>query len=70
MNADKMVRYWIHTITPLHVGAGKGLGYIDLPIAREKVTNWPYIPGSSVKGVISDYYGADEESRFRYHRQR
>ena len=49
-------RYWIHTVTPLHVGAGRGLGYIDLPIAREKVTNWPYIPGSSIKGVIADYH--------------
>ena len=55
------VRYWIHTVTPLHVGAGRGLGYIDLPIAREKVTNWPYVPGSSVKGVIADHYGASSE---------
>ena len=54
------VRYWIHTVTPLHVGAGRGLGYIDLPIAREKVTNWPYVPGSSVKGVIADHYGASD----------
>lgn len=63
MSENTTLRYWIHTITPLHVGAGRGLGYIDLPISREKVTNWPYIPGSSVKGVISDHYGADEDSR-------
>ena len=63
MSENKTSRYWIHTITPLHVGAGRGLGYIDLPISREKVTNWPYIPGSSVKGVIADYHGADENSR-------
>ena len=56
-------RYWIHAITPLHVGAGRGLGYIDMPIAREKVTNWPYIPGSSIKGVIADKYNASEENR-------
>ena len=55
--------YWIHTVTPLHVGAGRGVGYIDLPIAREKVTNWPYIPGSAVKGVIADNFNASEESR-------
>lgn len=53
---SKEVRYWIHTITPLHLGAGRGLDFIDLPIVRERVTNWPYIPGSSVKGVISDYF--------------
>ena len=56
-------RYWLHAITPLHVGAGRGLGYIDMPIAREKVTNWPYIPGSSLKGVIADKYNASEENR-------
>lgn len=56
-------RYWIHSVTPLHLGAGRGLGYIDLPVAREKVTNWPFIPGSSVKGVIADHFGADDSSR-------
>lgn len=56
-------RYWIHTVTPLHVGTGRGVGYIDLPIAREKVTNWPCIPGSAVKGVVADHFGATEEER-------
>ncbi|MGL4595466.1 MAG: type III-B CRISPR module RAMP protein Cmr4 [Thermoguttaceae bacterium] len=56
--------FWIHALTPLHVGAGRGLGYIDLPIVREKVTNFPYIPGSAIKGVIADKYGAsDKETR-------
>ena len=56
--------YWIHVVSPLHVGAGRGVGYIDLPIVREKVTNWPYIPGSAVKGVIADYFEAStKESR-------
>ena len=54
--------YWLHATTPLHVGAGRGLGYIDMPIVREKVTNWPYIPGSSIKGVIADHFGASEET--------
>ena len=53
--------YWLHAVTPVHVGAGRGLGYIDMPIVREKVTNWPYIPGSSIKGVIADHFGASEE---------
>ncbi len=48
--------FWIHSLTPLHVGAGQGVGFIDLPIMREKVTNWPVIPGSSVKGVLRDYH--------------
>ncbi len=55
--------YWIHALTPLHVGAGRGVGYIDLPIQREKVTNLPLVPGSAIKGVFVDKYSATEEKR-------
>jgi len=48
--------YWLHALTPLHVGAGRGVGYIDLPIMREKVTQWPLVPGSAVKGVLRDQH--------------
>lgn len=48
--------YWIHAITPLHVGSGRGVGFIDLPIMREKVTNWPLVPGSAVKGVMREHF--------------
>jgi CRISPR-associated protein Cmr4 len=47
----------------MHIGAGRGLGHIDLPLVREKATNFPYIPGSAIKGVIADSYQADENSR-------
>jgi CRISPR-associated protein Cmr4 len=63
-HAEKKTRvrmYWIHALTPIHVGAGRGVGFIDLPIMREAVTNWPLVPGSAVKGVLSDWYGADLE---------
>lgn len=55
--------YWLHTISPLHVGAGRGVGFIDLPIAREKVTGWPLVPGSAVKGVLADHHGAPAKAR-------
>lgn len=48
--------YWLQTITPLHVGAGKGVGFIDMPIMREKVTDWPLVPGSATKGVLRDHF--------------
>lgn len=48
--------YWIHAITPLHVGSGRGVGFIDLPIMREKVTGWPLVPGSAVKGVMREHF--------------
>lgn len=45
---------FIHALSPLHSGTGQGIGVIDLPIAREKATNIPYLPGSSLKGSIRD----------------
>ncbi|VVB63953.1 CRISPR system Cmr endoribonuclease Cmr4 [uncultured archaeon] len=53
--------YWLQTMTPLHVGAGRGVGFIDMPIMREKVTNWPLVPGSALKGVIRDYFDIHRE---------
>jgi len=32
------------------------VGFIDLPIMREKTTNWPLIPGSAMKGVLRAYW--------------
>jgi len=45
---------FIHALSPLQAGTGQGVGVIDQPIAREKATNIPYLPGSSIKGVIRD----------------
>jgi CRISPR-associated protein Cmr4 len=55
----------VHALSSVHVGTGSGIGYIDLPLARETVTNWPYIPGSAVKGVLSDHFGAGEPAQRR-----
>ena len=44
----------IHALSPLHAGTGQGVGVIDLPIAREKATGIPFLPGSSIKGVLRD----------------
>jgi len=55
--------YWLHALSPTHVGAGRGVGYIDLPLHRDKVTNWPLIPGSAFKGVWADKFGATEARR-------
>jgi CRISPR-associated protein Cmr4 len=63
---NTMKIYWLHAFTPLHVGIGQGVGYIDLPIMREKATGWPIIPGSAIKGVLRDYfttYGKDEQKK-------
>ena len=36
--------------TPIHPGAGQSGGTIDLPVAREGGTDYPFVPGSSNKG--------------------
>ncbi len=48
----------MHALTPLHTGIGQAVDVIDLPIAREKATAWPYIPGSSIKGVLRDEFSS------------
>lgn len=45
---------FVHALSPLHAGTGQGVGLIDLPIAREKATGIPYLPGSSLKGTLRD----------------
>jgi CRISPR-associated protein Cmr4 len=52
---------FLHALSPLHAGTGQGIGVIDLPIAREKATAIPYIPGSTVKGVLRDASEAAQE---------
>jgi CRISPR-associated protein Cmr4 len=43
---------FVHALSPLHAGTGQGAGVIDLPIAREKATGLPFLPGSSLKGTL------------------
>jgi CRISPR-associated protein Cmr4 len=38
--------------TPIHPGSGQALDVIQLPIAREATTEYPMIPGSSLKGAL------------------
>jgi CRISPR-associated protein Cmr4 len=40
-------------VTPLHCGGGEG-GGVDLPVVRERFTQFPIIPASSLKGVWRD----------------
>lgn len=45
---------FIHGQTPLHPGSGTALGTVDLPVQRERHTQWPVIPGSTLKGILRD----------------
>lgn len=45
----------LKVLTGLHIGAGKDaieIGGIDLPVVKDRFTNLPYVPGSSLKGKL------------------
>lgn len=44
----------LYAETPVHCGSGSTFGAIDLPVQREKHTNLPIVPASSIKGVLRD----------------
>src|SRR2546423_11902540 len=43
---------YLYVETPLHAGVGPGLSSIDLPIQRERATQYPMIQGSGIKGKL------------------
>lgn len=45
---------FLYCETPLHAGSGSELGIIDLPIQRERHTDFPKIEGSSLKGALRE----------------
>ena len=48
--------FYIHTISPMHVGSGSDLGIVVMPIQREGHTGFPKIEGSSLKGSIREAF--------------
>lgn len=42
----------LQAITSVRVGEGTAIGAVDLPLAREPHTRWPFIPGSALKGSL------------------
>ena len=45
---------FIHALTGLHPGGGAAIGVVDLPVQRERHTQWPVVAGASLKGVLRD----------------
>lgn len=51
--------------TSIHPGAGRGMGVVDLPVARETTTEYPVLVGSSLKGALRDKAdAAQRDQRF------
>ncbi|WP_434339119.1 type III-B CRISPR module RAMP protein Cmr4 [Motilimonas cestriensis] len=60
-----------HTI--LHCGSGQSVGIVDQPIARERASNLPIVPSSTVRGVLKAHISQKEpdlsQSLFGYDKQ-
>ncbi|MGQ9848311.1 MAG: type III-B CRISPR module RAMP protein Cmr4 [Bacteroidales bacterium] len=52
----KFQPFFIIAETPVHAGSGSELGIVDLPIQRERYTNFPKIEGSGLKGCIREAF--------------
>lgn len=60
----KATLLYLHTLAPLHVGVGQSGDIVDLPVAREKATAWPVVPGSGFKGALRSLAGDDADRLF------
>lgn len=54
INGRSAAVLFLHAQTGLHPGSGTALGTVDLPVQRERHTQWPTIAGSALKGVLRD----------------
>lgn len=57
----------IEAVTSVRVGDGHAVGAVDLPVAREALTGWPVLPGSSLKGALRGdvvWNRGDPDARF------
>lgn len=50
----KLQPFFIIAESPVHAGSGSELGVVDLPIQRERYTNFPKIESSGLKGCIRE----------------
>lgn len=55
--------FLLHALSPLHAGIGHTPDIIDLPTARMKATGIPFLPGSSIKGVLRDARRATDREK-------
>jgi len=47
---------FLYTETSLHAGSGVSLGVVDLPIQREKYTEFPVVQASGIKGAVREWF--------------
>ncbi len=57
---DAATMLYLYAETPLHAGVGSTLSAVDLPIQRERATQYPMIQGSGIKGKLRAVAEAQE----------
>jgi len=50
----KLQPFFIIAESPVHAGSGSDFGVVDLPIQRERYTNFPKIESSALKGCVRE----------------
>jgi CRISPR-associated protein Cmr4 len=58
---------FVHARSPLHAGTGQATAAVDLPIARDRATGYPLLPGSSIKGTLRAAARAGKDTLPREH---
>jgi CRISPR-associated protein Cmr4 len=54
---------FLYVETPLHAGSGSSVGIVDLPIQRERVTHFPLVQASGIKGKLRSEAEARKKSK-------
>ncbi len=59
----------LYAISPIHAGSGAAVSTVDLPIQRERITNYPTIQASALKGAMRSHFRAFISEKDKYHKQ-
>ncbi len=60
----KIKMFFIIAETPIHAGSGSELGIVDLPIQRERYTDFPKIEASGLKGCIREAFENTDKKNY------
>lgn len=60
---DRSAMLFLYTETPVHAGSGTSLGIVDLPIQRERATDYPIVQASGLKGCLRDVANGQDQTR-------
>jgi len=53
---------FMYAESPIHAGTGSTVSVIDLPIQRERTTQYPTVAGSGVKGALRSQFNGENDT--------